>query len=40
MAGIEKVCEISGEHPGGDMYGYKHNHIQIMPEHRKHYYNT
>lgn len=35
MAGIEKVCEYSGEYPGGDMYRYKHNLIQIMPKCRK-----
>jgi len=35
MAGIEKVCEFSGEYPGWLMYGYKRNHIQIMPVHRK-----
>lgn len=35
MAGIEKVCEYSGEYPGWLMYGYKHNHIQIMPKYRK-----
>lgn len=35
MAGIEKICEFSGEYPGGAMYGYKHNHLQIMPKYRK-----
>lgn len=35
MAGIEKICEFSDEYPGGDMYSYKRNHIQIMPEYRK-----
>lgn len=35
MAAIEKVCEFSGEYPGHDMYGYKRNHIQIMPKYRK-----
>lgn len=35
MAGIEKVCEYSGEYPGWLMYGYKLNHIQIMPKFRK-----
>ena len=35
MAGIEKVCEFSGEYPGGLMYGYKRNLIQIMPKYRK-----
>ena len=35
MAGIEKICEYSGEYPGWKMYGYKRNLIQIMPEYRK-----
>lgn len=35
MAGIEKICEYSGEYPGHAMYGYKRNLIQIMPEYRK-----
>lgn len=35
MAGIEKICEISGEHCGGNMYLYKHALIQIKPEFRK-----
>lgn len=35
MAGIEKICEYSGDYPGWLMYGYKFNHIQIMPEYRK-----
>lgn len=35
MAGIEKVCEYSGEYPGYKMYGYKRNSIQVMPEYRK-----
>ena len=35
MVGIEKVCEFSGEHPGWLMYGYKRNHIQIVPKYRK-----
>lgn len=34
MAGIDKVCELSGEYPGRKMYGYKRNHIQIMPQYR------
>ena len=37
MAGIEKICEFSGEHAGYDMYGFKHNHIQIKPEYRKNF---
>lgn len=35
MAGIEKVCEFSGEYPSWDMYRYKRNHIQIVPKYRK-----
>lgn len=35
MAGIEKVCEFSGEYPGWEMKEYKHNLIQIMPKYRK-----
>jgi hypothetical protein len=35
MAGIEKICEYSGDYPGWLMYGYKNNHIQIMPQYRK-----
>lgn len=35
MAAIDKICEFSGDYPGWDMYKYKRNHIQIMPEYRK-----
>jgi hypothetical protein len=35
VAGIEKICEFSDFYPGWDMYRYKRNLIQIMPEHRK-----
>lgn len=35
MAGSEKVCEFSGDYPGWLMYGYKRNHIQIIPKYRK-----
>jgi hypothetical protein len=35
MAGIEKICEFSDQYPGWEMYGYKRNGIQIMPEFRK-----
>lgn len=35
MAGIEKVCEYSGDYPGYLMYRYKRNHIQICPQYRK-----
>ena len=34
MAGIEKICELSGDDVGRAMYRYKHNHIQIKPEFR------
>ena len=35
MAGIEKICEYSGEYIGPAMYSYKHNLIQIAPQYRK-----
>jgi hypothetical protein len=35
MAGIEKICEYSGDYPEGKMYSYKRNHIQICPQYRK-----
>lgn len=35
MAGIEKVCEYSGEYVGWPMYSYKHNCIQVLPKYRK-----
>ena len=35
MAGSEKTCKFSGEYPGWLMYGYKRNHIQIVPKYRK-----
>ena len=35
MAGMEKICEMSGTHPGGIMWYYKRNQLQIMPEYRK-----
>lgn len=35
MAGIEKICEFSGDYPAWAMYGYKRNQLQIMPEYRK-----
>ena len=35
MAGIEKICEYSGEYGGYKMYGYKRNGLQIMPQYRK-----
>ena len=37
MAGIEKVCELSGEYASSDMYWYKHNQLQILPEYRKNF---
>lgn len=35
MAGIEKICEATGEYPGPAMYKYKKDHIQVMPSARK-----
>lgn len=35
MAGIEKVCELSGEYPGHIMYTMKRNHIQVLSKYRK-----
>lgn len=35
MAGIEKICEFSGDYPGSKMYKHKRNHIQICPQYRK-----
>ncbi len=35
MAGIEKICEYSGEYPGYHMYRYKRDSIQILPKYRK-----
>lgn len=35
MAGIEKICEFSGEYPGWVMRSYKLNQLQIMPKYRK-----
>lgn len=35
MAGIEKVCELSGDYPGYHMYAMKRNHIQVVPKYRK-----
>lgn len=35
MAGIEKVCELSGDYPGHLMYDMKRNHIQVVPKYRK-----
>ena len=35
MAGIEKICEFSGEYPGYLMWGYKRDQLQIMPKYRK-----
>lgn len=37
MAGIEKICELSGKYQGGRMYGWKHNHIQVCPEYRDYF---
>lgn len=41
MAGIEKVCECSSDncaYHGGDMWKYKHNHLQINTECRGKYF--
>lgn len=41
MAAIEKVCECSSDdcsYHGGDMWGFKHNHLQINPECRGKYF--
>lgn len=35
MAGIEKICEYSGNYTGPDMYSYKRNHIQVESQYRK-----
>jgi hypothetical protein len=35
VAAVEKICEFSNEYPGGLMWGYKRNHIQIVPKYRK-----
>lgn len=35
MAGIEKICEYSGNYTGWEMYGFKRNHIQVEPQYRK-----
>lgn len=37
MAGIEKVCEFSGEYGSGSMYVHKRDHIQILPKWRKYF---
>lgn len=31
MAGAEKICELTGEYPSFNMYGYKRHQLQIMP---------
>lgn len=41
MAAIEKVCECSNDdcaYHGGDMWKFKHNHLQINPECRGKYF--
>ena len=36
MAGIEKICEFSGEYPdNSNMYAHKRNSIQVLPKYRK-----
>lgn len=34
MAGIEKICELSGIYVGWKMYDYKRNQLQVLPEFR------
>ena len=34
MAGIEKVCELSGDYPGYLMYKWKRRNIQVCPKYR------
>lgn len=34
MAGFEKVCDLTGEFASSEMYRYKRNHIQIIPQYR------
>lgn len=41
MAAIEKICECSNDncaYHGGDMWKFKHNHLQINPECRSKYF--
>ena len=38
MAGIEKTCEFSGINPGGVMYNWKNNSIQVNPEYYKEFH--
>ena len=33
MAGIEKMCQLSGEHGGWDMHTLKFNSLQVLPKH-------
>lgn len=39
MAGIEKICEYSGEYPDNAwrMHSHKHNLIQVLPQYRHHF---
>jgi len=37
MAGIEKVCEFSGDYHGWLMYDYKRNLLQVNPRYRKYF---
>lgn len=39
MAGIEKVCELSGIDCSYEMYGWKRNNIQIHPKYSKNFRN-
>ena len=37
MAGIEKICEYSGDYIGHKMYQYKKNSIQVLPKYYKNF---
>jgi hypothetical protein len=37
MAGIEKICEYSGDYPGCIMYKWKYNHIQVCTKYRDYF---
>ena len=40
MSAIEKICEFSGRYEGPDMYKYKRDQLQILPEYRKRFRNA
>lgn len=35
MAGIEKICELTGDYEGYDMYASKRNSIQVLNKYKK-----